>query len=152
LGSLSRRPLNGDIVSRSRSEVVVELIETERLSLRPFSRDDAVAAHMWFGDPIVMRYTPTGPDTSVETTRDRLAGYETHQARHGFSKWLAIERSSGKAVGDAGLLVLEKEGWIDLGFRLGQPFWGRGFATEAGAAWVSAAFGDLALNRLVHRR
>jgi RimJ/RimL family protein N-acetyltransferase len=131
-----------------RSEAVVDLIETKRLSLRPFRLDDAVAAHTWFGDPIVMRYTPTGADSSVEKTRDRLADYETHQVRHGFSKWLVIERSSGQSMGDAGLLVLEKEGWIDLGFRFRQPFWGRGLATEVGAAWVAAAFDDLGLDEL----
>ncbi len=51
----------------------MDLIETERLSLRPFRLGDVVAAHTWFRDPIVMRYTPTGPDSSVEKTRDRLA-------------------------------------------------------------------------------
>ncbi|HYN12097.1 MAG TPA: GNAT family N-acetyltransferase [Burkholderiales bacterium] len=127
---------------------MADLIETERLRLRPFRLDDAVAAYTWLGDPIVMRYTPTRPDSSVQKTRDRLAGYETHQLRHGFSKWLVVERASGQPVGDAGLLVLEGEGWIELGFRFERTFWGRGFATEVGAAWVSAAFGDLGLDEL----
>lgn len=38
--------------------------------------------------------------------------------------------------------------WIDLGFRFARPFWGKGFATEAGAAWVSAAFERLGLDEL----
>jgi RimJ/RimL family protein N-acetyltransferase len=44
------------------------------------------------------------------------------------------------SIGDSGLLVLPECGWIDLGFRLSQPYWGQGFATEAASAWVHAAF------------
>jgi RimJ/RimL family protein N-acetyltransferase len=127
---------------------MANIIETPRLILRPFQRDDAIVASRWFSDPIVMRYTPSGPDTSLARTRERLERYEAHQARHGFSKWLVVERASGHPVGDAGLLVLESEGWIDLGFRFEQRSWGKGFATEVGAAWVSVAFGDLGLEQL----
>jgi RimJ/RimL family protein N-acetyltransferase len=127
---------------------MANIIETPRLILRPFQADDALLASRWFSDPIVMRYTPTGPDATPARTRERLAGYEAHQAQHGFSKWLVVERATGHPIGDAGLLVLEKEGWTDLGFRFERPSWGKGYATEAGAAWVSVAFGDLGLERL----
>ena len=59
------------------------IIETGRLLLRPFDPDDTNAARAWFGDPLVMKYAPSGPDTSVARTRERLARYEAHQARHG---------------------------------------------------------------------
>jgi RimJ/RimL family protein N-acetyltransferase len=153
---------------------MANLIETPRLLLRPFDRDDAVAAHAWFGDPVVMKYTPTGPDASVDVTRDRLVRYDAHQARHGFSKWMVFERSSGQAIGDAGLLVVEgdarperwrrggddeaagpagqpiasREAWLDLGFRFERRSWRKGYATEVGAAWISVAFGSLDLDRL----
>lgn len=155
---------------------MANLIETGRLLLRPFERDDAVAAHAWFGDPVVMKYAPSGPDASVAATRERLGRYEAHQARHGFSKWLVFERSSGTPIGDAGLLVLEGDAlpdrwrageaaatagageagvevgqrrvWIDLGFRFQRRSWGQGYATEVGAAWVSVAFGSLGFDVL----
>jgi len=44
-------------------------IETSRLILRPFESSDAEVAFAWFGDPIVMRFTPTGPDTSLTRRR-----------------------------------------------------------------------------------
>ena len=99
-------------------------------------------AFQWFGDPTVMRWTPSGPDKSLVQTEARVESYRGHQARHGFSKWVILESSSSRAIGDAGLLVLDDCGWVDLGFRLAQPYWGKGFATEAAAAWVRAAFGQ----------
>jgi [ribosomal protein S5]-alanine N-acetyltransferase len=123
-------------------------IETERITLRPFEPSDLEAAFGWFGDPVVMRFTPTGPDKSVEETQTRLRLFIAHQKEHGFSKWLIVNRSSGVAIGDSGLLVLRDYGWIDLGFRLAQPYWGKGFATEAASAWVHAAFDELRITRL----
>lgn len=123
-------------------------IETERLILRPFEAADAQAAYGWFGDSLVMRFTPAGPDSSVEETMARLANYREHQITHGFSKWITLDRRTKLPIGDSGLLVLKDHGWIDLGFRLAQPYWGKGLATEMASAWVRAAFGELRLDRL----
>jgi ribosomal-protein-alanine N-acetyltransferase len=127
---------------------MIHVLETNRLNLRPFEMGDAEAAFGWVGDLAVMKYVPSGPDRSLEDTRRRIALYQEHQARHGFSKWVIIERGSGRAIGDSGLLVLEDEGWIDLGFRLAPAYWGQGFATEAASAWIRAAFSHLGIQSL----
>jgi RimJ/RimL family protein N-acetyltransferase len=124
------------------------MMETARLILRPFEEADVEGAFEWFGDAIVMRFTPSGPDKSVEQTKVRLESYRAHQATHGFSKWVIVDRSSSRPIGDSGLLVLEEYGWTDLGFRLSRPHWGKGFATEAAAAWVRAAFEEHRLRGL----
>jgi [ribosomal protein S5]-alanine N-acetyltransferase len=123
-------------------------IETARLVIRPFESDDVQAAYGWFGDAVVMRFTATGADKSVEQTRARLVEYQKHQREHGFSKWLMLDSRSGDYIGDSGLLVLPEYGWIDLGFRLARQHWGKGLATEAAAAWVRTAFDNLNIARL----
>jgi RimJ/RimL family protein N-acetyltransferase len=125
-----------------------QILETERLIIRPFRAEDAAAAFQWFGDGEVMRFTPTGPDGSLEETKSRLATYREHQAAHGFSKWLVQERRSGDAIGDSGLLVLPESGNIDLGFRFLKRFWGFGVASEVAAVWTRVAFTQLGLERL----
>ena len=123
-------------------------IETDRLILRPFELRDADAAFGWFGNAVVMRFTPTGADKSIEQTSARLAGYQSHQNAHGFSKWLVMERHSGIAIGDAGLLVLPEYGWVDIGFRFAQPHWSKGLATEVASAWVRAGFDEFHVAKL----
>jgi ribosomal-protein-alanine N-acetyltransferase len=110
------------------------IIETSRLILRPFESSDAEAAFAWFGDPIVMRFTPAGPDTSLDQTKVRLTSYQEHQTTHGFSKWIILDCRLGCVIGDSGLLELREYGWINLSFRLAQPCWGKGLATEAASA------------------
>jgi len=83
-------------------------IETRRLILRLFEPADVEAAFGWFGDPVVMRFTPAGPDKSIEKTRKRLSYFENHQQAHGFSKWVVLNAASGVAIGDSGLPVLRE--------------------------------------------
>jgi RimJ/RimL family protein N-acetyltransferase len=123
-------------------------IETRRLILRPFESGDVELAFAWFADPIIMRFTPTGPDSSMEQTKARLANYREHQTEHSFSRWIVLDRHLGRPIGDSGLLVLQEYGWIDLGFRLAQPYWGKGLATEATSTWVRAAFDDFHIHRV----
>ena len=44
--------------------------------------------------------------------------------------------------------MLHEYGWIDLGLRLAQPYWGKGLATEVASVWVRAAFDDFHIDRL----
>lgn len=68
-----------------------------------------------------MRFTPTGPDTSIGQTKTRLAKYQEHQIAHGFSKWVIVDCGTGRSIGDSGLLELQNYEWVDLGFRLARP-------------------------------
>lgn len=127
---------------------MLDRLETPRLSLRPFTPGDASAAYAWFSDPAVMRYTPTGPDRSLDETERRLARFVSHQNEHGFSKWIVLDRASGYPIGDAGLMVMPDYGFIDFGYRLAPAAWGRGLATEAASAWIDAAFHHFGLESL----
>jgi RimJ/RimL family protein N-acetyltransferase len=124
-------------------------IETVRLTLRPFKEDDLSDAFSWLGDPRVMRFTPGGPDRDMAQTAARIAIYQRHQAEHGFSKWIIVDRNSGQPIGDAGLLFVTEHDWIDFGYRLARLCWGHGLATEAATAWVERAFAHLMLPCLV---
>ncbi|MES2597167.1 MAG: GNAT family N-acetyltransferase [Verrucomicrobiota bacterium] len=116
--------------------VMTEWIETERTRLRSFEAADAELAFPWFSDPEVMHFIPCGPDSTLEDTRRRIAGYLDHETRFGFSKRLIIHRETGDAIGDSGLHHLPDGQRIELGFRLARPYWGQGYALEVGRAWL----------------
>jgi ribosomal-protein-alanine N-acetyltransferase len=50
-------------------------LQTSRTILIPFSTGHATEAFTWFSDPEVMKFTPFGPDKSVDATLDRLRHY-----------------------------------------------------------------------------
>jgi ribosomal-protein-alanine N-acetyltransferase len=126
----------------------VDRIETARLILRPFAAVDAPRAHRVYSDPQVMRYVATGPMEDIGVTERLLYDYDIHQQMHGYSFWAVVERATGELIGDAGL-YRTPTGEVELGYTLGLPWWGRGFATEAAGAWVDAAFDSLDIDEVV---
>jgi RimJ/RimL family protein N-acetyltransferase len=126
----------------------VDRLETARLILRPFAAADAPRAHRVYSDPRVMRYVATGAMEDIAVTERLLHDYEVHQHMHGFSFWAVIERASGELIGDAGL-YRTPAGEVELGYTLGLPWWGRGYATEAAGAWIEAAFSTLGIDEVV---
>jgi [ribosomal protein S5]-alanine N-acetyltransferase len=126
----------------------VKQLATPRLRLRPFERGDLAAIHRVYSDPEVMRWVGTGPVADRATTERMLAGYAAHQRSHGFSFWAVLESASGALIGDAGL-HRTTAGEVELGYTLGREWWGRGYATEAGRAWLAAAFGQLGIDEVI---
>jgi len=119
-------------------------LETARTILRPFEESDAEAAFAWFSDAEVMRYIPNGADASSEDSRARIARYRAHEAKHGFSKWLILDKVTGRPIGDSGFYTLsggELHGKPrpELGYRLTRQEWGRGLATEVATRWLEVA-------------
>ncbi len=124
-------------------------LETQRLLMRPFVAEDAEALFQYRKDREVMRFIPGGPDQSLKDTQQTIAKYLEHQRIYGFSKWAMTLKDSGQLIGDSGLLLLEQGPDFELGYRLAQEYWHMGFATEAGHAWLQAAFSKLNIQRVV---
>ena len=121
---------------------------TERLELRAFEPSDLEALHSVYGDPDVTRFTRPFP--TVEDTR-RLLDIHVREAHAGNPAfWAVIERASGHLIGDAGVGLADGVGpEYELGYTLGKPWWGRGYATEAARAVRDHALGELGLARVI---
>jgi RimJ/RimL family protein N-acetyltransferase len=108
--------------------------------MRPFSEEDAIEAFSWFGDPDVMKFTPHGPDATLESTIERIEHYLEHQSKYGYAKWIILERNSMKPIGDAGPMYFPECQCFELGYRLLPGYWNKGIATEVASAWVQLRF------------
>ena len=123
-------------------------LATDRLALRPFAADEADLLIELDSDPAVMRFLSGGEPTAPELVRERdlpsiLAGYERWDGRFGL--FAAHEKESGAFVGWF-CLRPERNGPLDeveLGYRLRQEAWGKGYATEVASALVDKAFSEL---------
>jgi ribosomal-protein-alanine N-acetyltransferase len=125
------------------------IIETERLTLRPFTADDLPELLRMRSDPDVVRYLGGTAMQTPEFTKERLRFYMDCRERYGFSMSPAIRKSDGAFVGWGGLQPLEESGEIEVGYGFDQPNWGRGYATELAAAWLRYGFEEAKLARIV---
>ena len=124
-------------------------IETDRLILRMFREDDLEPYAKICADPDVMRYLGDGkPLTRSEAWR-QMAMILGHWHLRGYGLWAVEERATGHLIGRLG--HFNPEGWpgFELGWVLGKPYWGRGYATEGARRALDYAFTDMGRDHVI---
>ena len=127
------------------------LFETDRLTVRDWSLDDAEAAYAIYRDPEVWRYLGGGePPDDLEAARAMLQRWiDRSQQKVPCGIWAVIERSSGTPIGSIMLWPLEDGPEIEVGYHFGQFAWGKGYATEATRGAIEHGFQVLDVDHLV---
>ena len=110
-------------------------IRTQRLSLRPLEPADAASIRALAGDFDVARMTGMIPHPYSE--RDALAWID--RAGQGDEGVVFAVARDGALIGCSGYMPMDAE-HAEVGYWIGKPFWGEGFATEAVRAVVAHAF------------
>ena len=110
------------------------MLTTERLVLRPFTRNDNAAFRELAGDLAVARMTSDIPHPLSVAQADHWLSPVAGE--HRFALWC-----EGSLVGGAGTFKRDC-GTGELGFWLGRAYWGRGFATEGARAVLAHAVGN----------
>lgn len=129
------------------------VLETPRLIFRDHEIGDLEAFCAMEADPEVRRFVGGSPRSRTEAERKFQTTYlRPHPDRLGL--WATVLKSNGDYIGYCGVYphfsteaAVSGEG--TLAFYLARAHWGRGFATEAGLAFVGFAFSELGLSRLV---
>ena len=126
---------------------------TRRLTLRGWRDDDVDPLAAIDGDPDVMRYIGDGSVRTREQTVSVVAAMRQAWVDRGFGRFAVELRDTGEFVGWVGLAVPhflpEVLPAVEIGWRLGRPFWGRGLATEVAQEALRFGFTDVGLDRII---
>ena len=123
-------------------------LETTRLVLRRFAAADASRVELLAGNPAVA-------DTTLTIPHPYPAGGAVQWIASHESDWtagerltLAITEKGHELIGAISLAISRQHARGELGYWIGEPFWSRGYATEAAAAVMRFGFEVVALNRI----
>jgi RimJ/RimL family protein N-acetyltransferase len=127
---------------------MIPRLETERLILRGLGNEDFEALAAIMADPQVTRYLSGEPLSRSDTWRN-LAASLGHWQLRGYGTWAVERKSDGAFIGRVGML--NPEGWpgLEVGWTLGRPYWGAGYATEAARAALNYAFLTQPVERII---
>jgi len=124
------------------------MIDTERLILRPWKEDDAMALFKYAKDPDIGPVAGWPPHTSVENSleiiRTVFAAPETYAV---------VLKGTDEPIGSCGIMrsnsIHSEEMGSDeaeIGYWIGKPFWGKGLIPEAVRALLRRCFNELSIS------
>ena len=116
-----------------------EVIETERLRLTPITMDHVDLLVELDSDPEVMRYITGGRPTPRDEVAEIVRGAIGHRG--------IARDDDGDFVGWFGLASRGARE-AELGYRLCQAVWGKGYASEGVRALIDLGFAERGLDRI----
>lgn len=127
----------------------VPVLETPHLRLREWRWDDIGEMARVYAHPEVERFLQPMSRTETE---DQVAYLVAHWEHEGVGAWAVEDTETGRFLGRIGLL--RHVDWpgepVEVGWTLDREVWGRGLATEGGAASIRYGFEMLGVNRIIN--
>ena len=127
----------------------IPVLETERLRLRPFTFDDEAAVFALVSDPEIARFVRFEAHRTPAETRAFLELVEQYYRRGEPFAWAIVRREDDRLIGSCGFVSQAGERRsAEIGYWLGKPYWGKGYAAEAARALVRFGFEQMGLERV----
>ncbi|MDL2234484.1 GNAT family N-acetyltransferase [Ruminococcaceae bacterium OttesenSCG-928-L11] len=131
-----------------------QILETERLLLRPFVLEDAPAMFKnWAGDPEVTTYLMWPTHTDEGVSRAVLEDWVSQYADKAYYQWaVTLKSNGGEPIGS--MSVVKRDDRVEMahiGYCIGRPWWRQGITSEALAAVMAYLFEEVGVNRIEAR-
>lgn len=127
------------------------IFETPRLILRQFTEVDAPLILALNSDPDIVKYVHEPTLKTQEQAENILKKIILPQYKNNLGRWAIHTKGHMEFIGWCGLKFRPERDEIDLGYRLIQKAWGKGFATEAAQHSLEHGFKNLQLKLITGR-
>lgn len=123
-------------------------IETERLLLRPLLATDSEPFFVMDSDPRVQRFVGNKPVTEIAQIHGAIKSIQQQYKDFGVGRWAVILKETNEFIGWSGLKFITEsinghKDFYEIGYRFIPKHWGKGYATEAGNAFIDYGFNEL---------
>lgn len=129
-----------------------QIIETERLILRPLTVSDAQEMYdNWASSELATKYLTWNAynEKEFDSLLDRLKSMERYYQSNELYDWGIVIKSKDILIGTITFVtVSEYHNAVELGYVIGPEWWGNEYVVEAGHALIDFAFNRLGVNRI----
>lgn len=128
-------------------------IETERLLLRELLLSDAHGMFELDSNPKVHLFLGNNPVKKREESIEYIHFAQKQYKDFGIGRWAVILKETNEFLGWSGIKFITDEinghkNFYEIGYRFIEKHWGKGYATEAGKAFVDYAFNEMKVDAL----
>ena len=125
-------------------------METPRLVLRPFVREDAQAMFdNWASDPAVTKFLSWPTYRSVEDAHSILNVWLENYEKPDFYQWAIVLKELNQPIGSISVVNSDdRVDMVEIGYCIGRNWWGRGIMPEALSAVMVYLFDEVGMQRI----
>ena len=127
------------------------ILETPRLFFRRFTEADSDLLLDLNGSAAVVKYVHEPTLKTTKEARTIITDIILPQYKNNLGRWAMHLRSTNEFIGWCGLKYIPEKNEIDLGYRMFEKYWGKGYASEAAAHTLEFGFKQLQLPVIVGR-
>ena len=125
-------------------------IETDRLILRKFVEDDAIAAYNnWTSDDKVTEFLRWPTHTDMAITESVINDWIAESENDDFYQWAIVLKELNEPIGVIGVVDRnESLNMLHIGYCIGSKWWHQGITSEAFSAIIPYLFEEVGANRI----
>lgn len=130
--------------------IVTQTIETERLILRKLEKSDAFMMLINFAsNPNCDRYTTWKTFKSLDEVEKYLEFIQNRYENDSAFHWGIVNKNNNQLIGEILTPSISKESnTVEIGYRLSENYWNRGYTTEALKAVIEYLFNQTSISRV----
>ncbi|OMQ08074.1 GNAT family N-acetyltransferase [[Flexibacter] sp. ATCC 35103] len=122
-----------------------EPIETDRLILRELLLSDVDGMFELDSNPNVHLFLGNKPVKGIQESLGQIKNIQKQYKDLGIGRWAVILKETNEFLGWSGIKFITNEinnhkDFYEIGYRFIEKHWGKGYATEAGKAFIDYAF------------
>lgn len=125
-------------------------METPRLVLRPFVREDAQAMFdNWASDPAVTKFLSWPTYRNVEDAHSILNIWLESYGKPDFYQWAIVLKELEQPIGSISVVSFDdRVDTAEIGYCIGRSWWGQGIMPEALSAVIAYLFDEVDMQRI----
>jgi ribosomal-protein-alanine N-acetyltransferase len=129
------------------------ILETERLLLREILPTDAEAMFALDNNPNVHRYLGNKTVETIEQCQGYIESIRNQYIQNGIGRFAVVLKETNEVIGWSGIkFITEYENdhinFYDIGYRLQEKHWGKGYASESAKAWLDYGFNEMNIPKM----
>ena len=124
------------------------ILETERLIMREILPSDAEGMFQLDNNANVHKYLGNNPVKTIDESNSYIENIRNQYVQNGIGRFAVLLKETNEFIGWSGIkFITEPENnyvnFYDLGYRLMEDHWGKGYGYESAKAWLDYGFGKM---------